>query len=92
MSLPRLDIIPVDERVCDLCNQSVTDRNRRVISSFILTDWGVICVECWDNRVERFDEFGIVQTYLKSTKVLDEWVGRPLVFLSGSVDEESKTR
>src|SRR5437867_482696 len=89
MSKPKLDMIPIDERVCDLCNQSVTDWSHTVIRSFVLTDWGAICVDCWDNRIERFDEIRIMQIYLKSTEVRDEWVGRPLIYLSRASDGES---
>ena len=79
-----IDLIPVHVRTCDLCNESVTDEGRNVIRSFVLTDWGAICIECWDNRIDHREDFKVVRSYVKSTIVEDEWIRRPLAFLTFS--------
>ena len=76
--------IAIAHRVCDLCTDSVTDGDHIVTKSFVLTDWGVICVECWDNRIRHYEEFGLIKFYAKSRKVGDEWIKRPLLFRSES--------
>ncbi len=74
--------IPIDTRVCDLCNSCVTDREHGVTKSFVLTDWGVICIACWDSRLARHGEFLVEKVYIKSMKVEEPWVTRPLVFMT----------
>ena len=59
--MPRIESIPISTRVCDLCNDAVTDEEHVVTKSFILTDWGVICVECWDKRLVHPEEFLVAQ-------------------------------
>ncbi len=71
--------IPIDNRVCDLCNSCVTDSHCVVTKSFVLTDWGVICVACWDGRLVHHREFIVEKVYIKSKRVEDAWVKRPLV-------------
>ena len=80
--MPRVESIPISTRVCDLCNDGVTDEEHVVTKSFILTDWGVVCVECWDKRLERREEFIVVTVYIKAVKIDDKWISRPLVFTS----------
>ncbi len=72
--------IPIDNRLCDLCNSCVTDCDHVVTKSFVLTDWGVICITCWDVRLVHHREFLVEKIYIKSMKVEDPWVKRPLVF------------
>jgi hypothetical protein len=60
----------------------VTDEEDVVTKSFILTDWGVICVECWDQRLVHREEFIVVMVYIKAVLIDDKWVRRPLVFMS----------
>ncbi len=83
-----VELIPISNRVCDLCCETVTAEDQSVTNSFVLTDWGVVCIECWDNKVERFEEFKVVQIYLKATRVEDEWVRKPLLFSSASPDRD----
>lgn len=83
----QVDIIPIIERACDLCNDRVTDENHTATKSFILTDWGVICIKCWDDRIKGHAEFEIVKVYVTSQKVEDEWIRRPLLFTGISPDE-----
>ena len=80
--MQRLDLIPIDTRAFDLCNDSVTDEGRKVVKSFVLTDWGAICIECWDHRIGNSASFKVVRAYIKSTTVDDNWIKHPLVFLS----------
>ncbi len=56
----QIDVMPIVRRACDLCNDEVTDENHTATKSFILTDWGVICIKCWDDRIEGHAEFEIV--------------------------------
>lgn len=79
-----LDVIPVQMRVCDLCNDSVTDEGHTVVKSFVLTDWGAICIECWDHTIDHRAGFTVVRAYVKSTIVEDDWIRRPLAFLTFS--------
>ena len=80
--MPRIESIPISIRLCDLCNDGVTDEAHVVTKSFILTDWGVICVECWDKRLLHREEFIVVMVYIKAVIVDDKWIRRPLVFMS----------
>lgn len=80
LELEDVEIIPMDTRACDLCNDKVTDEVNLVTKSFVLTDWGVICVECWDKGLVHREEFLVEKVYIKSMKIQDEWVTRPLVF------------
>ena len=73
------DAIPVGDRACDLCNKTVAAEDRSVIGSFVLTDWGVICIECWDHRIGHHEEFRILKIYIVSQTVEDEWITHPLV-------------
>ena len=82
--MQRIDLIPLETRACDLCNDSVTAESCTVVKSFVLTDWGAICIECWDLRIERRVSFKIVRAYVKSTIVEDDWITRPLAFLTSS--------
>lgn len=75
-----MQTIPIDNRLCDLCNSCVTDCDYVVTKSFVLTDWGVICIACWDGRLVHHREFLVEKVYIKSMKVEDPWVKRPLVF------------
>ncbi len=79
--MPEMEIIPISARVCDLCDDGVTTEEHFVTKSFILTDWGVICVECWDKRLVQHEEFFVVMVYIKSLKIDDKWIRRPLVFM-----------
>ena len=78
--MPRIESIPISTRVCDLCNDGVTDEEHVVTKSFVLTDWGVICVECWDKRLVHREEFLVVMVYIKALKIDDKWIRRPLAF------------
>lgn len=80
MKIRSVDLLPVSTRVCDMCNDPVADENRTVVKSFVLSDWGTICIECWDHRIEHHEEFGVIRPYLKSSVAQDEWTKRPLVF------------
>ncbi len=60
----------------------MTDEEHVVTKSFILTDWGVICVECWDKRLVHREEFIVVMVYIKAVLIDDKWIRRPLVFMS----------
>src|SRR5439155_10753090 len=80
--MPEMESIPINTRVCDLCDDGVTDEKRIVTKSFILTDWGVICVECWDKRLVHREEFIVVMLYVKALKIDDMWIRRPLVLMS----------
>ena len=80
--MPKIESIPISTRVCDLCNDGVTDEEHVVTKSFILTDWGVICVECWDKRLVHREEFLVVMVYIKALKIHDRWIRRPLVVMS----------
>ncbi len=77
-----LDIIPVFERVCDLCNRRVADDQLLVTKSFVLTDWGTICLACWDERIEHPEQFRVARAYIKSERLEADWAVRPLVFVS----------
>jgi len=77
-----VDEVLLSARVCDLCNDSVTDEGRKVVKSFVLTDWGAICINCWADKVSHPEEFKVVRAYAKGTVVEDEWVERPLVFFT----------
>ncbi len=74
--------IPIDNRLCDLCNSCVTDCDYVVTKSFVLTDWGVICIACWDGRLLDRREFHVEKVYIKSVKVEDPWVKRSLVLMT----------
>ena len=76
-----LDLIEIDTRVCDLCNARVTDQEHVVTNSFVLTDWGLICIECWDDRLTHHNEWRVERIYIKAMKIDDEWVRRPFVFM-----------
>jgi hypothetical protein len=76
-----VQVIPISARLCDLCNDGVTDEEHIATKSFILTDWGVICLECWDRRLVHREEFVVEMVYIKAWKIDDEWVRRPLVFI-----------
>jgi len=80
--MPKIESILVSRRVCDLCDDGVTDEEHLVTKSFILTDWGVICVECWDKRLVHREEFLVVMVYIKALKIHDRWIRRPLVVMS----------
>jgi len=80
--MPEMDSIPIYTRVCDLCDDVVTDEEHIVTKSFILTGWGVICVECWDKRLVHREEFLVVMVYIKAQEICDEWIRRPLVFMN----------
>jgi len=84
----RVEIIPISSRLCDLCGDPVTAEDHSVTKTFVLTDWGVICVQCWEYRFRHPEEFRIFKIYAKSTKVEDEWVRIPLVFSSDAPEEE----
>ncbi len=73
------DIIPLAERACDLCSRTVVAEDHSVVASFVLTDWGVICIVCWDHRIERHEEFRILKVYIVSQTVGDEWITHQLV-------------
>ena len=60
-----MEVIPIAERLCDFCNDVLTDESHTVLKSFVLTDWGVICFECWDNKIKHYEEFEIIRTYAK---------------------------
>jgi len=83
-SAGRMERIAIAHRVCDLCSDSVTSSDHVVTKSFILMDWGVICVECWDNRIGHYEEFSLIKIYPKSLRVEDKWIEIPLVFVSES--------
>ncbi len=74
-----MEVIEICERACDLCDDKVTDEDYTVTKSFALTDWGVVCIQCWDNKIQHHEEFQILNIYVKSQKVDDEWIRRPLV-------------
>ncbi len=80
--MQRLDLIPLETRACDLCNDTITDEGRKVVKSFVLTDWGTICIECWDRRISHGASFEVVRAYIKSMIIDDDWIKRPLVFLT----------
>ena len=80
--MPKMESIPIYTRVCDLCDDVVTDGEHIVTKSFILTDWGVICVECWDEGLVHRGEFLVVMVYIKAMKIRDKWIRRPIVFMS----------
>ena len=80
--MPKIESIPISTRVCDLCNDGVTDEEHVVTKSFVLTDWGVICVECWDKRLVHREEFIVVMVYIKAVMIDDKWIRHPLVFMS----------
>ena len=82
--MKNLEAIPIQERICDLCNDPVTNEDHTVVRSFLLADWGVICIECWDHRIGYRAGFKVVRAYVKSTIVEDAWVRRPLSFLTFS--------
>ena len=81
-----MEVFKLSNRVCDLCDQTVTSEDHRVTRSFVLTDWGVICVRCWDDRIKHHSEFDIVKVYLLTQRVDDEWITQPLVFASPDSD------
>jgi len=80
--MQRIDLIPLETRACDLCNDSIIDEGRKVVKSFVLTDWGAICIECWDHRISASGSFRVVRAYIKSMIIDDDWIKRPLVFLT----------
>jgi hypothetical protein len=75
-----MDTIKVGNRVCDLCDQAVTREDHGVTRSFVLTDWGVICLRCWDEEIRHHCDFEVVKVYIVSQTVKDEWITHPLVF------------
>ena len=79
--MPALEVVPVSTRVCDLCNHPVADGQLVVTTSFALTDWGVLCIECWDSRITHHEEFEVVRVYIKSQQIREAWARRPLVFV-----------
>lgn len=74
-----MEFIPIVSRACDICNARVTDDKHTACKSFVLTDWGVICFECWDNRITYHRDFELVESYVKSQKIEDDWIRRPIV-------------
>ncbi|OLE76352.1 hypothetical protein AUG19_03145 [archaeon 13_1_20CM_2_54_9] len=80
--MPKMERIPINTRVCDLCDDGVTDEKHIVTKSFVLTDWGVICVECWDKRLVHPEEFLVMMVYIKALKIDDKWIRCPLVFIN----------
>jgi|GEM_PF-5859834 len=86
----QIDVVPISARLCDLCNGTVTSEDFVVVKSFVLTDWGVICIECWDSKISHHEEFEIIKLYAKSQTIEDEWVKCPLVFASFAPDEHPR--
>jgi hypothetical protein len=80
--MPEVEVIPISERMCDLCNDGVTNEEHVVTKSFLLTDGGVICFQCWDERLTHPTGLRVEKIYVMSQKIDDEWVKRPLVFMS----------
>lgn len=76
------EAIHIWERLCDLCGDKVTEGNTAT-KSFVLTDWGVICVECWDDKIERHEDFDIVHVYATSQYISDDWIRMPMIFAYG---------
>ena len=75
-----MEATKLTNRVCDFCDQPVTSEDHRVIRSFVLTDWGVICLQCWDQEIKHHCDFEVVRVYIVSERVTDEWITRPIVF------------
>jgi hypothetical protein len=75
-----MDTIKLANRVCDLCDQTVTREDQCVTRSFVLTDWGAICLRCWDEEIRHHYDFEIVKVYVVSQRVEDEWITQPLAF------------
>ena len=67
-------------RVCDLCDKAVTREDHSVTRSFVLSDWGVICLRCWDEEIKRHCDFEVVKVYIVSQRVKDDWIAQPVVF------------
>ena len=76
-----MEVIHVANRVCDLCDQPVTSTDHEVTRSFVLTDWGVICIRCWDDKIEYHRDFEVVKIYIPSQRVDDDWISRPIGFV-----------
>lgn len=77
-----MDTIEVTTRLCDLCDQTVAGEDHSVSRSFVLTDWGVFCLRCWDEEIERHRDFEIVKVYIVSQTVDDEWITQPTIVAS----------
>ena len=82
VEVAQIEVIPISNRACDLCNDNVTTEEHKVTKSFVLTDWGVICIRCWDDRIEHHGDFDIIKIYIAAQRVDDAWITRPLI-LSG---------
>jgi len=80
--MSEIAIIPIAERVCDLCNDTVTDERHSVVKPFLLTDWGVVCRECW-SKFKHPEEFQIIKAYEKAETVTDRWIQQPMVMEFG---------
>ncbi len=74
-----MEIIAIGERLCDFCNDALTSESHTVSKSFILTDWGAICIQCWDTKVVHHRDFHVLGIYAKSWKLEDAWVKQPIL-------------
>ena len=73
--------VPVAERVCELCNDKISDKTFKVVKSFLLTDHGPICFECWDSEVSDYEQFEIFKLYAKAKVIEDNWEARMICVL-----------
>ncbi len=83
-----IEIIPVVERVCDLCNRTVSNRQLVVTRSFVLTDWGVLCTDCWDTKIVHHKQFRVARVYIKAEQIKDSWARLPLVLAEVASDKQ----
>ncbi len=74
-----LSIIPVLTRACDLCNVQVTDSRHQVIGSFVLSNRGVFCINCWDFRIAETAGVRVIRVYVRTQIVRDPWIFCPLI-------------
>lgn len=42
-----IEKIPIDQFVCDVCNNPITDENFISYEVIHVTDWGAYCETCW---------------------------------------------
>jgi len=80
--MDEITIIPIPERLCDFCNDQLTNENNQVLRDFVLTDYGAICHQCW-HGVEHKEEFQIFREYRESETIIDEWIHQPMVMQFG---------
>ena len=80
--------VPVAERVCEFCSEQISDKTSKVVKSFLLTDSGPICFECWDSKVSDYEHYEIFKLFAKPQVIEDNWEARAIWVVSYDLGSE----